>query len=570
MDIHYGPGGAKTIVRRRADSSVVVSNRLGYGHIEHPYSYRGATFVQRTYYVNKVSYVRIYQPYPFGGVGLSVYAPAYYYPAPFYGWVYNGWGAPVPYGWGWAGDPWYGYYGGYFTPYPVYATPSLGLTDYMLAQTLQEAYLTPTPAVANVDASFTPITPPIKQQIADEVRRQINLENSEARAGAQTPPEPGSSGIARMLSDNTAHVFVVSDSLVVQSNAGECSITEGDVLRLSVGALPDSSTANLVVLASKGQNECQKGSTVMVGFVDLQEMQNHMRETIDQGLADLQKEQGRNGIPAAPPFADAPPVQTKFAALAPPPDPNVATELSAQAREGGQAEQEVLNQTGPGGPNIGANPEPVAPSDFRGSCSAIKVLDLMQNAPNNWKADLSAPLNQIQSQGINAYIRDQGGILELLKTTRRDLASERGKRSAYGIDLNQAWIDLLVCMSPRVSVPVGPRTVGSSSDAGGSGAGLSDGIYRIGNGVSSPALLYKIEPRYPEEARLAGLQGTVLLYAQVDPSGRAVNIHVRRGLGMGLDESAIEAVKMWKFAPGLRDGNPVTVEAHIDVNFRLR
>ena len=64
-------------------------------------------------------------------------------------------------------------------------------------------------------------------------------------------------------------------------------------------------------------------------------------------------------------------------------------------------------------------------------------------------------------------------------------------------------------------------------------------------------------------------QGTVLLYVQVDPSGKAVNMRVLHSLGLGLDEKAMEAVKKWKFKPGVKDGKAVTVEAQIEVNFRL-
>jgi TonB family protein len=91
----------------------------------------------------------------------------------------------------------------------------------------------------------------------------------------------------------------------------------------------------------------------------------------------------------------------------------------------------------------------------------------------------------------------------------------------------------------------------------------------VGAGVTAPVLLYKTQPDYTEEARKAKYQGTVLLYIEVDPSGKATNIRVQRSLGLGLDEKAIEAVKQWKFKPGYRDGNPVPVSATIEVNFRL-
>ena len=61
----------------------------------------------------------------------------------------------------------------------------------------------------------------------------------------------------------------------------------------------------------------------------------------------------------------------------------------------------------------------------------------------------------------------------------------------------------------------------------------------------------------------------MLLSVEVDPSGRATNIRVVRSLGLGLDEKAVEAVKKWKFKPGMRNGQPVTVVATIEVNFRL-
>jgi TonB family protein len=96
-----------------------------------------------------------------------------------------------------------------------------------------------------------------------------------------------------------------------------------------------------------------------------------------------------------------------------------------------------------------------------------------------------------------------------------------------------------------------------------------DAVHRVGNGVTAPLLLQKTEPVYSEEARKARLQGTVVLYVQIAPTGKAVNIRVLRSLGMGLDEKAIEAIRKWTFKPGTKGGKPVTVEGQIEVNFRL-
>jgi periplasmic protein TonB len=103
----------------------------------------------------------------------------------------------------------------------------------------------------------------------------------------------------------------------------------------------------------------------------------------------------------------------------------------------------------------------------------------------------------------------------------------------------------------------------------GSGGGVGGNVFRVGGGVSAPVLISKTEPEYSEEARKAKHQGTVMLYVQIDPSGHATNIKVVKSLGLGLDEKAVEAVQKWKFSPGKKDGKPVTVEATIEVNFRL-
>jgi hypothetical protein len=187
------------------------------------------------------------------------------------------------------------------------------------------------------------MTPDVKQQIADEVRNQLALENQEAQLNTQQQDaDPGSSGIARMLTDNRPHVFVAGSSLdLVDANGQECGISDGDVLSLPSSPAADATAVDLVVLSSKGGQECQKSSTVTVQLTDLQEMQNHMRETIDQGLQELQAKQGKGGLPVAPPSAQAQPTPAAYAAIAPPADPNAGAEIQQESQQGAQAEQEV-------------------------------------------------------------------------------------------------------------------------------------------------------------------------------------------------------------------------------------
>jgi protein TonB len=114
--------------------------------------------------------------------------------------------------------------------------------------------------------------------------------------------------------------------------------------------------------------------------------------------------------------------------------------------------------------------------------------------------------------------------------------------------------------------------VGSGKGGGfgpGEGGGVGGGVFRVGGGVSAPAVLFKVDPEYSEEARKAKYSGSVLLSIIVDTEGKARDIRVVKSLGMGLDEKAIEAVQKWKFKPGMNKGTAVNVRAQIEVNFRL-
>ncbi|HTS49601.1 MAG TPA: TonB family protein [Bryobacteraceae bacterium] len=107
------------------------------------------------------------------------------------------------------------------------------------------------------------------------------------------------------------------------------------------------------------------------------------------------------------------------------------------------------------------------------------------------------------------------------------------------------------------------RTLGAQSGQAKSQA------FHIGNGVNPPKLLYKVEPDYTAEARIAKYQGTVQLSVEIGMDGVARNFQVVKGLGLGLDQNAVTAVRQWQFQPGTKDGAAVPVLATIEVNFRL-
>jgi len=100
---------------------------------------------------------------------------------------------------------------------------------------------------------------------------------------------------------------------------------------------------------------------------------------------------------------------------------------------------------------------------------------------------------------------------------------------------------------------------------------MGNGPYGQGrNGYGFPTCVYCPNPQFSGEAIKAKVAGTVLLSAIVTADGRATNIRVVRGLGFGLDENAIEAVRHWRFRPALGpDRKPAAVTAPIEVIFHI-
>ena len=129
--------------------------------------------------------------------------------------------------------------------------------------------------------------------------------------------------------------------------------------------------------------------------------------------------------------------------------------------------------------------------------------------------------------------------------------------------------------SPLVGMSMGNGQgsgLGSGNGSGlgnGTGGGYGGGLKHIGGGVSSPELIYKVDPEFSEEARKAKFMGIVLVNLIVDQNGSPQNVHVLRGVGMGLDEKAVEAVKQYRFKPAREGGKPVAVELNVEVNFQI-
>src|SRR6202521_5779098 len=91
---------------------------------------------------------------------------------------------------------------------------------------------------------------------------------------------------------------------------------------------------------------------------------------------------------------------------------------------------------------------------------------------------------------------------------------------------------------------------------------------RVSTGVATGLLIKKVTPNYPQLAKQARIQGTVVLQAEISKDGTIQNLQLISGHPM-LAPGAIEAVRQWRYKPYLLNGEPVAVETTVQVNFSL-
>lgn len=378
MHIDHSVNGGRTVVSEHNGVRVVNTGRNS-GYVQHSYvTVRGHSYYSRTYYFHGSYHTAVYRGYYWHGHAYYGFHAGFWFHPGFYAWGYHPWGAPVYWGvgaWGWGGAPWWGFYSGWFTPYPYYAAPAYWLTDYLVAAELQSAYAARQEAyadaaaanysddggsAASASASTTvTLSPEVKEAIADEVKAQLAEQQAEAAqngsdaaasasANAPAPSGDAQAAPANAPANSTEEVppaldparrtFVVDSDLSVTANGQECGLTAGDVLT----RLTDTPDANNMVSASVAaskKSECAAGLTVSVKVEDLQEMQNHFDEQLDNGMKELAKKQGTDGMPKSP---DTGIVESDIPA--PKPDTTAEKTLQDQQQAADQAETQVKQE----------------------------------------------------------------------------------------------------------------------------------------------------------------------------------------------------------------------------------
>lgn len=337
--IHHGPEGYRTVEMVRPGGRTVVVTSFGGGYVQRSVVFGGHPFVQRTYVVNGLVVTRVYRPFIFRpGFVINLYTPVTYYRPGFYFYAYNPWPQPIFYAsWGWNAAPWYGYYGGYFAPAPSYPSPAYWLTDYIVASVLQDAYQERVAANQMMNAGYYAgqpgFTPDVRDEVAAEVGRQLRQEERDAQMGGNPAADNPFTG--------GTQIFVANTPVEAMAGGQSCLVTGGDVLEMRGFPPPDAVAAPVVVRAGK-RGGCHRGSVVMVQLQDLAEMQNHMREVMDRGLAEMQRRRGQGGLPQMSAEASASPAPVSWASQVRP-DVGVENELNQVSTDANRAEQETVS-----------------------------------------------------------------------------------------------------------------------------------------------------------------------------------------------------------------------------------
>ena len=134
------------------------------------------------------------------------------------------------------------------------------------------------------------------------------------------------------------------------------------------------------------------------------------------------------------------------------------------------------------------------------------------------------------------------------------------------------WWSAVITVALVASIFSAAQQSGTAGDSSTPSAPKSDtstpSRVRISEKVAQALAIKKVPPHYPNDARQAGIQGSVVMKALIDTKGDVVDLTLIQG-HPELAPAAIEAVKQWKYKPYLLNGQPVNVETQITVNFTL-
>ena len=321
------PGGRVRVVRYGNNLSGTVERAVRPGLMSR-------TFVGG----GRVLYTHVYQRHVWHRFGRAfayeTFVPAVRYPAIYYGWALAAWPRPVAYAWGWQVQAWYPRYGFLFTPYPVYASPDLWMTDYIIAQSMQTAYYAQSPApaweplpsgasaAAQDSSDSTPavqpsdpavaappsdrpsapvaLPPAITPQVKAQLNAQIKVQLQEQQAAAAAPAVLTTQSTPAALRPNHVFFQVVQPLSVSLGTAnGHCSLSANDYIKRTGGMSEDDWMIPVVVELSR-PSDCPEGLQTRIGLNDLNAMENEQEAQVMEAMRAASKSMGPNGPPSGP------------------------------------------------------------------------------------------------------------------------------------------------------------------------------------------------------------------------------------------------------------------------------
>src|SRR3984885_1365332 len=295
-----------------------------------------------------VVYTHVYQRHVWHQFGRAfayeTFVPAVRYPGVYYAWALAAWPRPVRYSWGWQVQPWYPMYGSLFTPYPVYTSPDLWMTDYIIAQSMQTAYQAQTGATASGPAQAPPaaapapdagvvvpaappsdaVSPPqpsdaapapqssdtpsapvalppaITPQVKAQLTAQIKVQLQEQQAAAAMPVSLTTQSTPPALRSNHVFFQVVQPLDVPSGTANShCSLSANDYIKRT-GAMSNDDWMIPVVVELSRPSDCPEGLRTRIGLNDLNAMENEQEAQVLQAMQAASKSMGPNGPPSGP------------------------------------------------------------------------------------------------------------------------------------------------------------------------------------------------------------------------------------------------------------------------------
>ncbi len=137
-------------------------------------------------------------------------------------------------------------------------------------------------------------------------------------------------------------------------------------------------------------------------------------------------------------------------------------------------------------------------------------------------------------------------------------------------DLNKAAIDAVKKWRYKPYIQYGePQPVVFSVTVNFQLRDKSQEAVEAGGDIEPPRVIKRVDPVYPEAARQAGIQGSVILYVTTDEEGRVKNVEVLKSIP-ALDKAAIEALRQWVYEPFMSKGVPTPISFSVTVRFHLQ